>query len=170
MRRLAAGHVFYDVLKKEFLKSELSEKTVPQVRARNHAWLSRNGTLGGAHMGTSSEPGAWDTFSTRNIGFRVNERMAREFAGDAGRMRAHARKALERTLHVNTSSWSPLQKTAFDNFALLLTPAAVRSWTQGEKEELLKVIRAKTKSDEMLYLRLTQRHNGLRKALLTLGS
>jgi len=138
-----------------------------------------------------SEAGAWDRFSTRNIGLQVNRRMARDFGGDAVRMRKHARRALERILDVrsddgrsddgridgvrsggvSTSSWTPLEKAAFDNFALVLTQVpGLRAWTQEEKEDLIQVIRAKAKPDEMLYLHLTQRQGRLRRVLLTLGS
>jgi hypothetical protein len=123
-----------------------------------------------------SETGAWDRFSTRNIGLRVNRRMAHDFGGDAARMREQSRRALERILFprsggVSTSSGTPLEKAAFENFALVLTDVpGLRTWTQEEKEDLLRIIRAKAKSDEMLYLHLTQRHGRLRKALLTLGS
>ena len=82
LKRLAAGHVFYEL--------------------------------------PGSEVGAWDRFSTRNIGLRVNRRMARDFGGDASLMREHARRALERMLGVSTSSWTPLEKAAFENFALVL--------------------------------------------------
>jgi hypothetical protein len=104
---------------------------------------------------------------------RVNRRMAREFRGDATLMREKSRSALERILGVNmsSSSWTPLEKTVFDNFALALTLAReLRDWTKEEKDDLLRVIRAKAKRDEMLYLHLTQRHYQLRKALLRLGS
>jgi len=128
-----------------------------------------------------SEVGAWDRFSTRNIGLRVNRRMARNFGGDAVLMREHARRALERVLSVkieslrsggiSTSSWTPLEKAAFENFALVLAHVqGLRAWTREEKEDLVRIIRAKGKRDEMLYLHLTQRHGRLRKALLTLGS
>ncbi len=133
LKRLAAGHVFY----------ELPE----------------------------SEAGAWDGFSTRNIGLQVNRRMARDFGGDAILMREHSTRALERILRVRTSSWNPLEKAAFDNFALVLTLVpGLHAWTQEEKEDLVQIIRAKAKPDEMLYLHLTQRHGRLRRALLTLGS
>ena len=82
LKRLAAGHVFYEL--------------------------------------PGSEAGAWDRFSTRNIGLQVNRRMAQDFGGDAVRMREHSRRALERILGVSTSSWTPLEKAAFDNFALVL--------------------------------------------------
>src|ERR1700730_17799568 len=73
LRRLAAGHVFYEL--------------------------------------PGSEVGAWDRFSTRNIGLRVNRRMARDFGGDAVLMREHSTRALERVLFpkgvvVSTSSWT----------------------------------------------------------------
>ena len=125
---------------------------------------------------SGSEVGAWDRFSTRNIGLRVNRRMARDFGGDAVLMREHSRRALERVLFpkggvVSTSSWTLLEKAAFDNFALVLADVSgLRAWTRDEKEDLVRIIRAKGKPSEMLYLHLTQRHWRLRKALLTLGS
>ncbi len=148
LKRLAAGHVFYDVQRNELPGSQLLQKEV----------------------------GAWDKFSTRNIGLRVNRRMARDFGGDAVRMREHSRRALERILFpksggINASSWTALEKTAFENFALVLADVpGLRGWTREEKEELVRIIRAKGKPDEMLYLHLTQRHGRLRKALLALGS
>jgi len=138
LRRLAAGHVFYEL--------------------------------------PGSDVGAWDKFSTRNIGLRVNRLMARDFGGDAAFMREHSRRGLERILFpkssgVSTSSWTPLEKAALENFALVLADMRRwRAWTREEKEDLVRVIRAKAKQDEMLYLRLTQRHERLRKALLGIGS
>ena len=139
LKRLAAGHVFYEI--------------------------------------PGSEVGAWDKFSTRNIGLRVNRRMARDFSGDAVLMREHSRRALERILFarssgVSTSSWTPLEKAAFENFALGAGRLCrrLRAWTREEKEDLVRIIRAKAKRDEMLYLHLTQRHERLRKALLGIGS
>ncbi|MFZ0798212.1 MAG: hypothetical protein WCA13_07530 [Terriglobales bacterium] len=133
LKRLASGHVFYEL--------------------------------------PGSEVGAWDTFSTRNIGLRVNRRMARDFGGDAIRMREHARRALEQILKVSTSLWTPLQKAAFDNLALVLADVpGLRAWSREEREDLVQIIHAKAKPDEMLYLHLTQRHGLLRKALLKLGS
>jgi hypothetical protein len=138
LKRLAAGHVFYDVQRNELPGSEVA---------------------------------AWARFSTRNIGLRVNRRMARDFGGDAIRMREHSTRALEKILGTSTSSWTPLEKVAFENFALVLTDVpGLRAWTQEEKGDLVRIIRAKAKPDEMLYLHLTQRHGWLRKALLKMGS
>jgi hypothetical protein len=91
-------------------------------------------------------------------------------------MREHSRRALERILFprsvgVRASSWTPVEKAAFDNFALVLAEVkGLNAWTREEKEDLVRIIRAKGKPDEMLYLQLTQRHVRLRKALLRLGS
>jgi hypothetical protein len=133
LKRLAAGHVFYEL--------------------------------------PGSEVGAWDRFSTRNLGLRVNRRMARDFHGDAVRMREWSRRELEKSLGVRTAAWTQLERSAFDNFALVLAGMReLRTWTGREKQDLVEVIRAKAKPDEMLYLHLTQRHDRLRRALLTLGS
>jgi len=118
-----------------------------------------------------SEVGAWDTFSTRNIGLRVNRQMASEFGGNAVRMRAHSTRALARILGISTSSWKPLERAAFENFALVLAQVqGLRGWNRKEKEDLLRIIRAKPSRNEMLYLHLTQRHDRLRTALLKAGS
>jgi hypothetical protein len=133
LKRLAAGHVFYEL--------------------------------------PGSEVGAWDMFSTRNVGLRVNQRMARDFGGDASDMRQQSKRTLEQLLGVRTSTWTPLEKAAFENFALALANVpGLREWTRQEKEDLVRIIRAKAKPDEMLYLHLSQRHDRLRKALLTLGA
>ncbi|MFZ0688013.1 MAG: hypothetical protein WAM89_20920 [Terriglobales bacterium] len=118
-----------------------------------------------------SEPKAWDTFSTRNIGLQVNRLMAREFSADASRMRAQCKRALEQSLGVTTSSWTPLEKRAFENFALVLAQQpALRGWAKEEKDDLVQIIRAKSKPNEMLYLHRMQQHDRLRSALLALGS
>jgi hypothetical protein len=97
--------------------------------------------------------------------------MARDFNGDAVRMREHSSRALETILGVSATSWTPLEKSAFENFALVLSQVAeLRVWTREEKKDLVRIIRAKAKPDEMLYLHLTQRHRRLKKLLRTLGS
>jgi hypothetical protein len=118
-----------------------------------------------------SEVGAWDRFSTRSIGLRVNQRMARDFGGDAVRMREHSKRRLERILSVSTTSWAPLERTAFENFAVVLAEIReMHAWTEEEKEGLVRIIRAKVRPDEMLYQKLTRSHGRLRRAMLKLGS
>ena len=133
LRRLASGHVFYEL--------------------------------------PGSEVGAWDSFSTRNIGLRVNRRMAREFQGDSGSMRKESVRSIARTLGMDTSQWTPSERATFENFAILLALVpGLRSWKRDEKDALVRIIRSKSKADEMLYLHLTERHERFREALLKLGS
>ena len=118
-----------------------------------------------------SNVGVWDTFSTRNIGLKVNQHMSAKFQGNRQRFRRVAGAWLSRVLGVSTASWSPLQRVNFENFAVVLSLVPSLSlWTEKEKRALLRIIRAKSAANEMLYLRLSQEHQRLREALLKLGS
>jgi hypothetical protein len=133
LRRLAAGHVFY----------ELDQQ--PQ--------------------------GRWDTFSTRNIGFAVQRLMAGNFGGNAQVMRRLASETVAKILHLDLTSWRPLEKTAFENFALVVSLAPEFSeWAEAQKQALVEIIRAKVAPDEAEYLRLLQQHHALRDLILRLGS
>ena len=118
-----------------------------------------------------SEVGAWDSFSTRNLGLLVNRRMAREFEGDSRRIRAASARSAARALGVETSSLTASEQAALENFALVLALIPdLSSWTRDEKQLIVRIIRAKSKPDEMLYLHLLQSHARLRDSLLRLGS
>lgn len=118
-----------------------------------------------------AERGAWDRFSTRNLGLRVNRRMAREFGGDSARMRRAAAEQVSRALGVSIARWTAAEKRAFENWSLVLalTPD-LAGWTAREKADVARIIRAKVGRDEMRCIRLTQRHERLRRELLRLGS
>ncbi len=118
-----------------------------------------------------SERGAWDQFSTRNLGLRVNQRMAREFDGESNRIRRASADEVSRALGVSTAKRTGAEQHAFENWALVLAliPGLSR-WTAQEKSDLLRIIRAKARRDEMRYLRLTQLHPRLRRELVRLGS
>ena len=118
-----------------------------------------------------SERGAWDRFSTRNLGLVVNRRMARDFDGESNRIRQASADKVSRALGVSTAKWSGTEQAAFENWALVLAvvPGLAR-WTPQEKADLVRIIRAKSGGNEMRYLRLTQRHSRLRRELLRLGS
>jgi hypothetical protein len=118
-----------------------------------------------------SQPTAWDRFSTRNIGLRINRALAKEFAGDAQRFKIAAAAALSRNLPTRVPAAGTQAREAFDDFALVawLTPE-ITSWTAEEKDLLRKIISAKAGGDEMRYLHLLQKHVALRKAMLRLGS
>jgi hypothetical protein len=72
---------------------------------------------------------------------------------------------------VDTRPWSAVERSAFENFAvvLLLVPE-LRRWTGIQKQALIEIIRAKVSNDESEYLRLLQRHHALKEALVRLGS
>jgi hypothetical protein len=133
LRRLAAGHVFYEL--------------------------------------PGSEVGAWDSFSTRKIGMKVNQRMARKFGGSSERIRGASSNWLARVLAVQRDSFGRLERASFENFAMVLAlvPDLV-SWSQPEKQALLEIIRAKPAPNETRYLHLTKKHPRLRKVLLRLGA
>ena len=133
LRRLASGHVFYEL--------------------------------------PGTEVGAWDSFSTRKIGLQVNRRMARDFQADSASMRKESVRSIARILGIDTSRWTLSERATFENFAMLLALVpGLSSWKRDEKNALVRIIRSKSKADEMLYLRLTQRHERFREALLKLGS
>jgi hypothetical protein len=115
--------------------------------------------------------GLWDEFSIRNIGFAVERRMAEKFKGDPGKMREAAVAALARELGSDLRKWTPLEQSAFSDFALVLALAPeVKGWSSREKKSLAEIIRAKVGASEVEYLRLMQRHEKLRQVMLRLGS
>ena len=118
-----------------------------------------------------SEPGAWDTFSMRNLGFRINRRMAKEFGGDSDRIRRFSVVAVARALGVSFGRKPAREQAAFENFALVLALLPdLSAWTAQEKEDLLRIIRIKAAGRETQYLRLLQKHRRLRDSLLKVGS
>jgi hypothetical protein len=116
-------------------------------------------------------PGAWDTFSVRNLGLLVNRRMARDFDGDSQKIRRASVAAVTRALRVNPARWTQFQRQSLENWSLVLAliPDLPR-WSPEEKRQLIKTSRAKSAPNEMLYLRQTQRHTRLRSEILRLGS
>jgi hypothetical protein len=119
----------------------------------------------------ATEPSAWDRFSTRNIGLRVNRAMANEFAGNLEQFKKTASVRLARILKTRDPAESGSYRGAFHDFALVawLIPE-LSTWTDDDKRSLGAIIRAKSGRDEMTYLRLLQKHGLLRRAMLRLGS
>ena len=97
--------------------------------------------------------------------------MAREFGGDSRRIRAASARSVARALGVETSSLTASEQATLEDFALVLALIPdLSSWTRDEKQLIVRIIRAKSKPDEMLYLHLLQSHARLRDSLLRLGS
>ena len=141
LTRLAQAHVFYDVMS------------------------------GGKPPAGKIVRGPWDTFSTRNLALRVNQRMAREFGGDAVRIREASTREVARALEVDPSRWTPGERRSLGNWSLVLALIpGLAGWTAAEKRDIVAIIRAQSGRDEMQYLRRTQRHARLRDEFLRLGS
>jgi len=114
--------------------------------------------------------GLWDRFSIRNIGFAVERRMAEKFKGDPGRMREAAVASLARELGTDLRKWTPLEQSAFADFALVLALVPeIKGWSSHEKERLAEIIRAKVGATEVEYLQLMQGHQKLKRLMLRLG-
>jgi len=155
LKRLAEAHVFYDL---ERMGDGVTSSDV------GPAGSSRDSAADGFR-------GPWDRFSTRNLALRVNRRMAREFSGDAARIREASVSEVSRVLNLNASRWTDAERRSLENWSLVLAliPALAR-WSAEEKRDVIGIIRSQSGGNEMLYLRRTQRHGRLREELLRLGS
>jgi hypothetical protein len=155
LKRLAEAHLFYEL---------------DRIGRRKGATSSRAERTAFSTSALVAE-GRWDSFSTRNLGLRVNRRMAREFAGDSARILSASVAEVSHALGINSFRWDPAERQAFENWSLLLAliPNLLR-WSSQEKRDVIKIIRAQAAPNEMRYLRLTQHHPRLREALLRLGS
>ncbi|MFY9608908.1 MAG: hypothetical protein WAU45_09880 [Blastocatellia bacterium] len=118
-----------------------------------------------------SSAGDWDRFHIRNLGLAVARRMAREFDGDAARIRAASGKQVARALGLQGGTVSSVSRRVFEDLALVLAliPELGR-WSKAEKKSLAGIVRAKTGSDESEYLRKLQKQARLREAIIALGA
>ncbi|MFY9908782.1 MAG: hypothetical protein WAK56_03010, partial [Candidatus Sulfotelmatobacter sp.] len=122
-------------------------------------------------MKSGAECGAWDAFSTRNLGMRINRRMAQKFAGDINEAREASIAYGMTALSTDRSRFTTAQQDSLQNWSLVLALIPnLAQWTPDEKQQLINIICSKSARSEMRYLRLTQLHTRLRSELLRLGS
>jgi hypothetical protein len=166
LRRLSEAHMFYELNRKEAAKTAGGAATIGKGTTSSRA--AKAAKLPSA---SAAEVGPWDTFSARNLGLRINRRMAREFSGESQKIRQASTATVTQALGINPHRWTPLQKQSLENWSLVLSeiPNLTR-WTPEEKHQLIRIIRAKSASTEMPYLRQSQHHPRLRSELLRLGS
>lgn len=172
LKRLAAAHLFYEMNRADVTQGMLGSY-ISQAGTYGKDTTSTRAVRGLSRSALTPEgtAGPWDTFSTRNLGLRVNRRMAEEFRGDSQSIRRTSAKETARTLGVNLGRWTPLEQRAFENWALVLALIPnLRRWSPKEKEGLVRIIRAQAGRDEMRYLKLTQQHPRLREELLRLNA
>lgn len=113
---------------------------------------------------------AWDGFQIRNVGLAIQKRMAREFDGDAKKIRSHSMEFVERSLGLRTRAWPEAEQSAFAKLALVLAMTRIDSWEPSDRQLAARIIRAKGRRDEASYLRLMQKHSPFRAAIIRLGS
>ena len=122
-----------------------------------------------------AEPGAWDRFSTRQIGFTINRQMAREYGGDATDIRLASLEFVAKALRGAGSNLGRLSREpsrkALEELALVfaLIPDLPR-WNIEEKRKVIAIIQAKAGPEESRYIGLLQEHRAFRSAVLKLGS
>jgi hypothetical protein len=168
LKRLAEAHVFYELNRIGLRKNTTSR--AERVGFGKGTTSSRADKAAPSTSALAAE-GRWDRFSTRNLGLRLNRRMAREFGGDSARIRRASVEEVSHALDVSLSRWKPAEQRAFENWSLVLAliPNLSR-WSAKEKQDAVKIIRAQAGPNEMRYLRLSQQHPRLRREILRLGS
>jgi len=115
--------------------------------------------------------GAWDTFSTRNLGLRLSRRMAQKFGGSLRALREASATKVTRALAVNSNRWTSAERRSLQDWSLVLALIPkIAGWSTAEKRKMIGIIRAQSGPDEMHYLHLTQHHEQLRRELLRLGA
>ena len=113
--------------------------------------------------------GDWDRFAIRNVGLAVQRRMRREFNGDAEKMREVSAGDVARDLAFKPGS-TRLEQRSFKDLALVLAVIPdLNQWTDAEKTQVGRIVRAKIGEDESRFARLLQAHEKFRRAIIMLG-
>ena len=113
----------------------------------------------------------WDSFHMRNLSLAVVARMARDFGGDAEKIRRASETNVARALGVRSSRWSEAQRRSFSDLSLVLDLISdLSDWPAPERDAVAEIALAKSGPLESRYLGLMQRHARLRAALLRLGT
>jgi hypothetical protein len=147
-----------------------SPATLKRLASANLLFEPRALGLGLSTFDSRLSTSSWDRFHIRNLGLAVNRRMAREFSGDAARMRRVVARRVARRLGTRLEAWPAEGKKIFESLALVLDLIRdLPGWSRNEKSAILAILRAKAGRDEVRYVRLMQRHARLREALLLLG-
>jgi hypothetical protein len=142
LRRLAAGHMLFEV-------DSPSRATTKRTNAASD----------------------WDRFEIRRIGFEVQKLMARQFDGDATRVRTESVKIVTHALGIDLRQWKESELGTLSDLALVLALIPdLRTWSTEDKSLAGRVVRAKAAREESHYLRLIQQHDPLRAAMIRLGS
>lgn len=156
----------------ELMKLTLSEERKMSADPRQRTSARTLRRLAGGHMlfeSPGASEGVWDRFQARNVGLAVQRRLAREFGGDAQKMRAHSVDVVERALGLRERDWSAGQRLALENLALVLAMIPMDGWSSGEKQLAARIIEAKAGGNEARYVQLMHGHSRWRDGIIGLG-
>jgi hypothetical protein len=156
----------------ERLAQSEERKIAANPQYRTSARMLRRLSAGNAvYEAPGSSRGDWDRFHIRNLGLAVMRRMAREFGGDAARIRVASSREVASSFGLRVQGMRPVARRVFEDLALVLAmiPDTGR-WTKNEKESVAGIVRAKIGSEESEYLRRLQKHARLRASIIALGS
>ncbi len=175
LRRLAAHNLLYDGRRHP---GERSVPCHPEVAdAPKPLWRRRERSDEGSALASNSQftihnsQLSWDRFHVRNVARAVAARMAKEFGGDAARIRAAAERRIAGLLGIAPRRMKGSARRAFENWALVLDSIRdLPRWPKAERRAAAEILEAKAGRRESRYLRLLQRHARLRAAVLDLGS
>ena len=179
LRRLAAGHLLFEL---EGSGSYACDLPLPLGEGRGEGAKRREQKERGGGLPLSLIPhpsplpkgegvSEWDDFAVRNLGLAVQRRMAKDFSGEAPKIRDASVKFVKRALGLRTDRWREAELNALENFALVLAMIpGIDRWSADEKQSAAQIIRAKANNDVVRYLRLMQRHTKLRAGIIALGS
>ena len=113
----------------------------------------------------------WDRFLVRKVGLAVQRRMAREFGGDAHKLRTYSGDFVAHLFGVKPGRWRKAEQHLFESQAIVLaTVPDINRWNSTEKQKAVRILQAKAGGSEAHYLRLMQKHARLREAVIELGS
>ena len=169
-RKLGFRPVQPDIMK---LTRVEERKMAKNPRHRTSARALRK--LAAGHMvfetpGTNNKSGEWDRFEARNIGLAVQRRMAREFGGDAEKMRAESTDLVRRALNLEASKNENAAKLFGDLGMVFGMIPELQEWSFADKQLAASVLSAKAAPDETKYLAQMQKHALLRAFFIRLGS
>jgi hypothetical protein len=120
---------------------------------------------------SATHPGEWDNFRVPNIGLAVQRLLVRQFGGGERKLRQALVTSTANALGVKPTDLSASEHRLVSDLALVLAMIPDLSrWSKEEKSAIRQIVRAKTGTDELRYVRLLQRHQKLRDGLRTIGS
>lgn len=161
-------------MRRELLKLTLQEEKKLAARPGYRTPASTLRKLAAGYMiyeSVAANQGPWDDFQMREIGLAVQRRMAREFDGDPERISNRSMQEVTTALGLRLAGWKPavLRALAELSLPLALLPG-LSGWSRSDKDQLVKIIRAKAGANESNYLKLMQRHSRFRAEMIRLGA